>query len=141
MGRDTVATVLPDDLVLKRVYARAGDRNAQYELGRHFALGDRVPRDHAEAAKWLRRAAENGHSAAQVELAMLHSDGLGVERDDAAAASWLKKASAQGHELAARMLDRLDISGAAFDAGARPGAEPAYAAAGPARRRRYHSGN
>ncbi len=122
MGRKTVATVLPDDLVLKRVYARAGDRNAQYELGRHFALGDRVPRDHAEAAKWLRRAAENGHPAAQVELAMLHSDGLGVDRDANAAATWLRKASAQGHELAARMLDRLD---GPFETGAARGAEPA----------------
>ena len=37
-----------------------GSRLAQYLLGVMFQLGEIVPQDHAEAAKWVYRAADQG---------------------------------------------------------------------------------
>jgi TPR repeat protein len=40
------------------VQAEQGDAEAQYYLGLMYDRGQGVPQDHAEAVKWLRRAAE-----------------------------------------------------------------------------------
>lgn len=42
--------------------------NAQYSLGRMYRKGLGVPQDHREAAKWLRRAADQGNVLAQMEV-------------------------------------------------------------------------
>ena len=42
----------------------------------------------AEAARWLRQAAQQGHAGAQSVLGWMHLTGIGVTRDDAAAARW-----------------------------------------------------
>ena len=114
---------LSDAAILDRVYARHGDAEAAYRLGRRFAIGDGAPRDPAEAARWLRLAAERGHAAAQTELGLLYADG--VERDADEAAHWLKRAASGGDEVAARVLARLETAVAPDSATEAPAAEKA----------------
>lgn len=45
---------------------------AQYKLGEMYANGRGVPQDDGEAAKWYRKAAEQGYPAAQNKLAKRH---------------------------------------------------------------------
>lgn len=44
--------------------ARAGDADAQYMLGRLYAMGAGVPQDYAQAWMWHDRAARHGHAEA-----------------------------------------------------------------------------
>src|SRR5215471_16620822 len=55
------------DKRLDRIFAKAekGDRTAQFEVGLAYETGSGVGQDHAEAAKWYRRAADQGFAAAQ----------------------------------------------------------------------------
>ena len=41
--------------------AEQGDADAQNNLGVMYGEGSRVPQDHAEAVRWFRMAAEQGH--------------------------------------------------------------------------------
>jgi hypothetical protein len=79
-----------------RVRAEAGDAYAQYDLGYMYYEGEGVPRDDAEAARWIRLAADQGHAAAQVNLGVMYADGRGVPQDDAEAVRWYRLAADQG---------------------------------------------
>ena len=68
-----------------RPLAEAGDVNAQTMLGLVYAEGKGVPQEHAEAAKWFRRAATRGHAEAQFALEVLYGLGEGVPQDFIAA--------------------------------------------------------
>ena len=48
--------------------AKNGDVRAQYLLGGRYAKGEGVAKDMAEAAKWYRKAAEQGFEPAQKAL-------------------------------------------------------------------------
>ena len=61
-----------------------------------YDLGRGVPKDNREAAKWLRKAAEQGHARAQFNLGVAHSNGEGVPKDYQEAAKWFRKAAEQG---------------------------------------------
>ena len=52
--------------------------------------------DYAEAAKWFRIAAEQGHADAQCDLGACYRDGRGVVQDYQEAIAWFTKAAAQG---------------------------------------------
>ena len=60
-----------------RLAAEQGKAGAQLELGIKYELGDHVPQDYAEAAKWDRLAAEQGVRLAQVELGWMYAYGHG----------------------------------------------------------------
>jgi TPR repeat protein len=64
----------------------------------------RVKPDAAEAAKWLRKAVEQGHLDAHALLALLYVEGLGVTKNRKEAARLLRKAAAQGNEVSKLML-------------------------------------
>ena len=61
-----------------------------------YANGKGVPQDYAEAAKWYRKAAEQGYADAQNNLGMMYVNGQGVPQDYAEAAKWTRKAADQG---------------------------------------------
>jgi TPR repeat protein len=65
-SREDYTTALP----LFRSLADQGNATAQYELGLMYRLGQGVPQDFAEGAKWYRRAADQGLSLAQFGLGM-----------------------------------------------------------------------
>ena len=55
----------PDPIAEIRRLAEQGDAEAQYSLGYRYATGIGVPQDRAEAARWLRLAADQGHTQAE----------------------------------------------------------------------------
>lgn len=65
----------------------------------------------AEAARWLRQAAQQGHAGAQSVLGWMHLTGIGVTRDDAAAARWLQPSAAAGQTAAQNNLGLLYATG------------------------------
>lgn len=73
-----------------RALAEAGDASA----GR--------PVDAAGAARWYRRAAEQGEPIAQLNLGEMYMLGIGVTRDAARAWLWLTLAARQGNAWAGR---------------------------------------
>ena len=54
----------------------------------------------AEAAKWYRKAAEQGRPSAQWYLGDMYATGRWVAQDDVEALKWFRKAAEQGHILA-----------------------------------------
>ena len=67
--------------------------------------------DPAEAAGWVRCAAECGLAAAQLRLGRMLLDGSGMERDERAAFGWFARAAAQGDLEAMNMLGRCHENG------------------------------
>ncbi|MCL1888053.1 MAG: sel1 repeat family protein [Kiritimatiellaeota bacterium] len=85
-----------------REMATQGDAEAQWKLGHWFYCSvenkDKDPMNKAlvEAAKWFRKAAEQGHPNAQHFLGQSYLYGHGVERDNAEAVRWYREAAEQG---------------------------------------------
>ncbi len=88
------------DLSAVRSAAEAGDAQAQYEFGK----ARQQSFDDAEAMKWWRRAAEQGHLEAHVALSVAYFQGRGVPRDESEGLAWLKKAADEGHAPAQYFL-------------------------------------
>lgn len=63
--------------------------------------------DPQEAAKSIRKAAEQGHAQAQFNLGMLYDNGEGVPQDYQEAVTWTRKAAEQGHAKAQFNLGML----------------------------------
>jgi uncharacterized protein len=66
---------------------------SQFYLGTLYEKGLGVPQDHAEAAKWYRKAADQGDSTAQFTLGGLYVIGRGVPQDFVVAHMWLNLAA------------------------------------------------
>jgi len=67
---------------------RPGRSAAQANLGHAYANGRGVGQDHAQAAAWYRRAADQGHAPSQFDLGELYAHALGVQRNDVEACRW-----------------------------------------------------
>jgi TPR repeat protein len=59
-----------------------------------------VKQDYAEAVRWYRKAAEQGHAEAQCNLGSMYHQGKGVKQDFAEAVRWFRKAAEQEHARA-----------------------------------------
>jgi len=106
--------------------AGAGSPEAQFALGRFHANRDvgrtfvplrgvllklRLPTDHAKAAQWYRRAAEQDLAPAQLELGDMYAAGLGVAQDFGRARQWYERAAALRHKVAQYRLGELHENG------------------------------
>ena len=60
--------VARNTLEFQKKRAEAGAAHAQFDLGIRYLNGDRVGKDLTAARKWLKAAAENGHSQAKRKL-------------------------------------------------------------------------
>lgn len=69
-------------LVLYRKSAEQGEPAGEFGLGRMYADGTGVPRDHALALDWYRKAEAKNHAPALDALARAHRTGdLGLSKD------------------------------------------------------------
>ena len=84
--------------------ANEGDPASQTGVGFLFFLGQGVPKDGIEAAKWYQLAAEQGHAEAQTYLGMLYDQGEGVAEDKDEAIRWYQLAVEQDNLLAQALL-------------------------------------
>ena len=89
-------------------YGSHGVADSQWRLGIMYYLGQGIPQDYSEAARWYRLAAEQGYANAQWSLGSLYRFGMGVPKDFVAAHAWFNLAAAQGHGDAAP--DRNDLA-------------------------------
>ena len=70
--------------------AEGGDAKSQFTIGMQYEHGQfGYPKDYCEAAKWYRKAAEQGHAGAQLYLGVFMCN---VEQDAVEAYKWLNLA-------------------------------------------------
>ena len=78
--------------------AKAGDADAQHNLGMSYLLGKGVPRDFAKAFEWVQKAAMQGNAPAQTTLGWAYmSSEFGLRSDFQLAMEWNLKAAKQGY--------------------------------------------
>lgn len=76
--------------------ARAGNAQAQFELGSRFNYGRSVPKNVPEALVWLRRAGLAGQLEAQRLLAVKYFNGFDVAIDQEEAFRWAQRLAEAG---------------------------------------------
>jgi TPR repeat protein len=76
-----------------------------------FGQARMSPKNEAEAVKWFRRAAEQGHREAQFVLAYACEEGIGISTDAKLAVEWYRKAAEQGHRSAQRTIGVYHLHG------------------------------
>lgn len=91
------------------------DPSEQFKLACKISNGDGFPPDQAEAMKWCRKAAEQGHAIAQAELGRVSFIGQGVRQDYHEAVKWYGRAANQGITEAQFGLVRCYLRGAGVD--------------------------
>ena len=80
--------------------AKAGDANAQNDLGNMYKNGEGVVKSYTNAYQWYLKAANQGHYYAQNALGDLYFFGNGVKQDYMKAFEWYSKASVNGYAVA-----------------------------------------
>lgn len=73
--------------------AEKGNIEAEYQLGRLYALGNTAPQDDGKAWFWFKKAADKNHQGAQSFLAWMSMLGLGVKENKEDAIAWFLLAS------------------------------------------------
>ncbi len=78
-----------------------------------YGTGQGVPKDDANAVRWYRKAAGQGHARAQYNLGAAYANGTGVIRNKETAAEWFSEAGQsfleQGNRaLALRVADTIE---------------------------------
>ncbi|MBR4181640.1 MAG: SEL1-like repeat protein, partial [Candidatus Methanomethylophilaceae archaeon] len=127
------------DICLK--LAHSGNPSAEFRLAKMYRDGNGVDADEEEALKWMRSAADHGHSGAtmnllnmldkeeaftlcgelaesgnkdaQYRLARMYIEGKGTEKDVSRALQWMTRAAEQGHQKAKDILEK-DPEGSQF---------------------------
>ena len=69
-----------------------------------YQNGEGVLKDHADAVKWYRTAANQGFSETQYSLGVIYTNGEGVPEDYAEAVKWYRLAAKQGEVKAQHNL-------------------------------------
>jgi len=71
--------------------AQAGNADAQYWLGLVYRQGKQVPKDERQAARWLKKSAEQGYALAQRDFGLMV-----VHQTPFQGEQWLRRAAEQG---------------------------------------------
>ena len=94
-----------------RTWAKLGNLNSQYELGKAYETGNSVKQNIYTAVKWYEKAAENNHAKSQYKAGKAYDEGRGAIRDIAEALYWYEKATEQGHKRAKQMISTFNEKG------------------------------
>lgn len=70
-----------------------GDPQSQYDLGRLYQEGKKLPMNYTKALAWYYQAASKGHIEAMTALAYLYLEGKGTEVNVEKAVNWYEKAA------------------------------------------------
>jgi len=87
--------------------AKAGNKDAQYQLAILIRNGQGTKQNPRVAAQWLQLASKQGLAKAQYALGVMYLDGNGVAENKSRAKHWLQMAARQGHPAAKAKLARL----------------------------------
>jgi hypothetical protein len=91
-------------VTLLKAAAAVGFTPSQHSLGKLYAVGLGVEKDHARALQLTLRAGKAGFVKSQYSLGKFYRDGVGVESDQAESVAWFRRAAEQGY---ARAQERL----------------------------------
>lgn len=91
--------------------ARGNDVRAQFELGARFNYGRGVPKNASEALRWLRQAAQRGHTEAQRLLALKYYHGYDIPMDHGEALQWVQRLAEAGDVRGQLMLAAMYANG------------------------------
>ncbi len=89
-----------------RPLAEKGNTEAQFLAGVIMSQGESL-KDMEAAARWYRRAADQGYVPAQAKLGACYASGSGVPQSDAEAIIWYRRAAEKGDAAAASHLGYL----------------------------------
>lgn len=81
-----------------------------YNIALMFANGDGVPKNDNMAAKWFRKAADEGHPPAQFALGEMYIKGVGVNQNSHQGIDWIQKAAQAGYGPAIERLRKHQAS-------------------------------
>ena len=93
--------------VVANSWADSSAAEEAFNRGRSFYVAGKFE----DAAKWFRKAAEQGNAGAQYNLAVMYDKGLGVPQDYSEAVRWYRKAAEQGDALAQYNLGVMYANG------------------------------
>lgn len=93
---------IPETLRETYEKAKAGDVNAQYELGTCYMTGKGIKQSFDHAMEWLLKAADQGEPFAMYNIGILYSCGHGVKQNCSVAQLWFTKANENG------LIDRIN---------------------------------
>ena len=99
------------DIAALTAKAESGDAKAEFDLGQCYASSHGVPQDQSEAARWFRKAAEQGFVVAQERFANVLLYGYGVTQSTPEALAWFQKAAEHGDVESADMLGQVYENG------------------------------
>ncbi len=80
--------------------AKAGDANAQFELGAMYHDGQGVEKSFPKAKEWFEKSAKQNDPRAQFNLGVMYYTGESVKQDYKKAQEWFEKAAVQGNTRA-----------------------------------------
>jgi TPR repeat protein len=104
-------TLTPEQFERAAAFEAHQQRLVQLQRMSYRELQRLLTGDPAEAALWVRSAAEYGVPAAQLRLGRMLLEGNGVERDERAALNWFERAAARGDAEAMNMVGRCYENG------------------------------
>lgn len=87
--------------------AKAGDEDAQYQLGLYYGEGKLVTANYPEALYWFKQASAHAHVDAQVRLGYMYLQGQGVPVNNLQAYIIFKIAGINGSDEA---MDEADVA-------------------------------
>jgi len=90
-----------------RLQAENGLASAQYNLGRIYEQGIKLPTDKKRAMEWYRKAAEQGYANAEYRLGIILLYDADETHDEPAGKKWLALAASHGQPAAKNMMAAL----------------------------------
>lgn len=115
----TAEVITQPPIAIIRTAAESGNPAAQLLLARQYMFLGKLPRDDAEASKWLHKSAEGGDAEAQRLLSDMYAGRGGssapIVKDPAESANWKAKAEAQDRVDARHYLNELSFADAGPD--------------------------
>jgi TPR repeat protein len=112
LAKSAPAAATPAKVLAERLkQAKTADPATQFQLGLDYRTGTGVPRDPAQAYKWIHLAALGNLAEAQFTVGLMDAAGEGTPRKLSDAADWFRKASKQGHLRATILLADMSRDG------------------------------
>ena len=87
-----------------RIFAAAGDADAQWNLGYAYLTGQGAEQDDDQALEWFRKSADQGSAEGQFFMGYMYANGRSVTKNDKQAVSWYTLSADQGLDLAQNEL-------------------------------------
>ena len=104
-----------DYVTALREFKADGKASACQNIAVMYYNGEGVKQDKKEAAKWMLKAAGQGHAKAQFLISVMYFTGDGIDQNIPEAINWIKKSAGNGFAEAQFNLGMMYINGDNID--------------------------